>query len=155
MNLWADDPQYRSLRDLLLEAWRLTAFAIHLVDPEWKLVRSNHDYIYGQECCRLLSVPQERFPCGDVSDAEVDLWVRIHGTWGEKPSPFCAASRVKDLPDIGDDLSKRSIGRAVGFAKDSKIVDHLYRAVSLCVEEGRPHRGEVMRLCFACDRRQP
>ena len=106
-------------------------------------------------CCRLVCVPADRFPRGDVSDSEVDLWVRINGTWAQKSSSYCAASKVKELPDIHDDLSKRTVSRVVGFAKDSKIVDALYQAICVCVDEGRAHRGELMRLCFACERGRP
>ena len=118
-------------------------------------LESNHDYLYGPRGDLLSSIDADRFPRGDASDFEIHYLVGLN-----IPLPDGNAhgdglrllDRVPHLPESTGDFSNRSISRARGFAFTSRTVQRLHAGLHRLYEEGRPHRGDVLRLCFSCAR---
>ena len=116
---------------------------------------TNHDYVHSARGNLLFSASPDLFPCGDFSDFEVDFFQDLHCTEVLSADGEFAVDRVPFLPDVGSYYSKADIARVSGFSKDSQTVKKLYSAICQCEEEGRPHRGQTLRLAFACNRALP
>ena len=150
---WHGDSTRSQLRLLLLECWRLTAIAMSIV---WTSdIVTNHDYVHSARGNLLFSASPDLFPCGDFSDFEVDFFQTLHCTEVPSADGQFVVDRVPFLPDVGSHYSKADIAGVSGFSKDSQTVKKLYSAICQCEEEGRPHRGQTLRLAFACNRALP
>ena len=146
-------PGREGLRALILHSWRLCAVLMQIV---WRRVRPITNNFGFFELLEEWSWSElkDRFPGGALTDEEVDFFVFVHGQQIPRTASYLV-DRVSVLPDFGSDrpLGTRTelagiIGFSVGSETCKRLYNHLWRLHDLRVR----HRGEVLDLCFECDR---
>ena len=154
LGVLSEDASMVWLRDLILDAWRWTAFAMTLV---WSSdLRSNHEYLYGPRGDLLSNIDADRFPDGDVFDFEIHYFVKDLNVPLPDGNAHGDGLRLFDvvpyLPESTGDFSKRSIAVVCGLKPTSRTVQRLHEVLCNLCREGRPHLGDPLRLCFSCVR---
>ena len=148
LNHWQRSGEDR-LRPLLLHAWRLAGLVWTVL---WSpAVVNNHGFVP----LILEGVPEWRLPRGRVEDAEGQDFLDLSTAFSFSKRCYVAAC-LGSLPEVAyvrSWVSLREVGECIGFSPKSRTARRVAELVNAMSSRGLLHRGDILRLCFECERR--